>query len=981
IGPDGILSALAEGAVPALRRGRDEVSTLLTAVGTLFTRGVAVDWRSLYAGTGARQVPLPTYAFQRQRYWLESRPVPETFGNGAPATGHPVLGSPITVAGFNQILFTSRLSLTSHPWLADHVVLGSPVLPASALVELAIHAGDLIGHPALDELNLQVPLVLPEEGNIQLQVRAGTPDDSGRHCLCLYSRPDDFDAPWTMHAEGWYLTEEPEVAASLTWDENAPGRTTEIQLPDGLQADAGRYGLHPVLLQAALPTRPVDPAAGTVPVPADWYGVRLHATGATAVKARVTEIDDDSFSLQLADAAGDLVVSVESIVFRDIPNEQFRAAVGGDSTGRESLFHLDWNPAAAPLPAPAEPLTWAVLGPDHHPDPASVATALAAGDRIDAVLLPWAPSATADRAAATRAAAHRALALVQEWLADERLAGTRLVVATSGAVATREGEDVTDLAGAAVWGLIRSAQSEAPDRVVLVDTDADTAASLAAQAADGGQVRDTLAALVAAGEPQAALRDGTVLLPRLHRVPATDTPAGRAPSWKSGGTVLVTGGTGTLGAEFARYLVAEHGASRLVLLSRTGDRTENLQPLLDDLRGIGAHVTVAACDAGDRDALAEVIAAIPAEHPLTAVVHTAGVLDNGLVPALTEDRLDAVLRPKADAAWHLHELTRDMELEAFVLFSSTVGVLGGPGQANYAAANAFLDGLAAHRRAHGLPATSIAWGLWQLGGINAHLSESDLNRFARDGFRPIARVEGLSLFDRSTADGRAALVATPVGVSAVRAKDRIPALLGDLVAVPGRRVARSGPAGGIADRAEELTARLAELSEVEQEQLLLTLVRTDVAAVLGRADADGIAPDRAFQDLGFDSLTAVDLRNRIGTATGIKLPATLVFDHPTPAALVAYLRERLVPEAPDAREALMAELDEMERKLATVSGDEEDRSAVSARLRALLSRIEGPEGTAAAPGADEPDASEAIESASVDELLSFIDNELGRTTP
>ncbi|WP_037721666.1 acyltransferase domain-containing protein, partial [Streptomyces griseus] len=351
IGPDGILSALAEGAVPALRRGRDETATLLTAVATLFTRGVPVDWPTLYEGTGARRVPLPTYAFQRRRYWLEQRAVPETFGNGAPTTGHPVLGAPITVAGFNQILFTSRLSLKSHPWLADHVVLGSPVLPASALVELAIHAGDLIGHPALDELNLQVPLVLPEEGNIQLQVRAGTPDDTGRHCLCLYSRPDDFDAPWTMHAEGWYLTEEPEVADSLAWDETTPGRTTEIHLPDGLQADAGRYGLHPALLQAALPVRPLDPAAGTVPVPADWYGVRLHATGATAVKARVTQTGDDSFSLQLADPAGDLVVSVESIVFRDIPNEQFRAAVGGDSTGRESLFHLDWTPTTPPAPA------------------------------------------------------------------------------------------------------------------------------------------------------------------------------------------------------------------------------------------------------------------------------------------------------------------------------------------------------------------------------------------------------------------------------------------------------------------------------------------------------------------------------------------------------------------------------------------------------------------------------------------------------
>ncbi|WP_189853982.1 type I polyketide synthase, partial [Streptomyces omiyaensis] len=951
-------------------------------VATLHTRGVPVAWQTLYENTGARRVPLPTYAFQRRRYWLEPRPVPETFGNGAPATGHPVLGSPVTVAGFNQILFTSRLSLKSHPWLADHVVLGSAILPASALVELAIHAGDLIGHPALDELNLQVPLVLPEEGNIQLQVRAGTPDDTGRHCLCLYSRPDDFDAPWTMHAEGWYLTEEPEAAASLAWDENAGGRTTEIRLPEGLQSDAGRYGLHPVLLQAALPTRPVDPDAGTVPVPADWYGVRLHATGATAVKARITEIDDDSFSLQLADAAGDLVVSVESIVFRDIPNEQFRAAVGGDSTGRDSLLHLDWTPAG-PLPAPPAPTAWAVLDPDapdggagnRYPDPAAVAGALASGTPIDAVLLPWTtPQDAAGQAAATRTATRTALALVRTWLADERLAPVRLVVVTSGAVATAEGEDVTDLAAAAVWGLLRSAQSEAPDRITLVDTATGTDT-------DTAPVRDRLAALLASGEPQAALREDTVLLPRLRRVPATTTPAGPKPAWKNGGTVLVTGGTGTLGAETARHLVAEHGASRLLLLTRTGDRAAHVQPLLDDLRATGAHVTVTAADAADREALARVLAAIPAEHPLTAVVHTAGVLDNALLPDLTDDRLDAVLHPKADAAWHLHELTRDLPLDAFVLFSSTVGVLGGPGQANYAAANAFLDGLAAHRRAHGLPATSIAWGLWQLGGINAHLSEADLNRFARDGFRPIARVEGLSLFDRSTADGRAALVATPVGVSALRAQARVPALLAELAAPPGRRVAASAPTAADTDPAGELTARLADLSEVEQDQLLLTLVRTEVAAVLARTDAENIAPGRAFQDLGFDSLTAVDLRNRLGTTTGVKLPATLVFDHPTPAALVAYLRERLAPQTPDPHRALLDELDAMERRLAAAApGADEDRTAVSARLRALLARVEGAPEPAGAAGESVADASEAIEAASVDELLSFIDNELGRPT-
>ncbi|MER7761398.1 SDR family NAD(P)-dependent oxidoreductase [Streptomyces sp. NPDC097619] len=969
IGPDGILSALAEGAVPALRRGRDEPATLLAALAAVSVHGTPVDWRSLYTGTGAGLTDLPTYAFQRQRYWLDQEPV----APGTDPSGHPVLGSPITVAGFNQILFTSRLSLKSHPWLAEHMVLGSPVLPASALVELSIHAGDLIGFPDLDELNLQVPLVLPEEGNIQIQVRAGTPDDTGRHCLCLYSRPDDGDAPWTMHAEGWYLTDEPADATPPVWDESGPGWTTEVELPGTFEADASRYGLHPLLLNAALPVRPVDPAAGTVAVAADWHGVRLHATGATAVRARITETGTDTFSLQLADHAGDLVASVESIVFREVPNEQFRPAVGGDSTGRESLFHLDWNPAAPQ--APADPLAWAVLDPGHpdrYPDPAAVAAAVATGTRVDAVLLPWtaAPAGTTVPDAVHEGTG-RALAFVQEWLDIPELERTRLVVVTSGAVATAHGEDVTDLPAAAVWGLIRTAQSETPDRIVLVD--ADTAPATLAEDPTA------LTALAATAEPQAALRGGKVLLPRLRKVPVTEAPVADAPAWKSGGTVLVTG-TGTLGIEFARYLVAEHGVSRLLLLSRSGPDAPGTAEIVEDLELIGAHVTVAAVDVADRDALAAALAAVPAAHPLTGVVHTAGVLDNAPLAALTEDRLGPVLRPKADGAWHLHDLTRDLDLTAFVVFSSTVGVLGGPGQANYAAANTFLDALAAHRRAHGLPATSIAWGLWALGGINAGLAESDLNRFARSGFRPIARVEGLSLFDRATADGRAALVATPIGLAAVRAQDRVPALLSTLAAPHGRRTAGAGPSAAgapAADPAAELGAKLAALSDIEQEQLVLTLVRDTVAAVLVRGDGDSIAPDRAFQDLGFDSLTAVDLRNRLTAATGIKLPGTLVFDHPTPAALTGYLRGRLAPPAPDARELISAELDQMDALLTTLPADARDRQDVAARLRALLSRLDGADAALEAAPADE-DPADALASASVDDLFSLIDKELGR---
>ncbi|MEV4743884.1 SDR family NAD(P)-dependent oxidoreductase [Streptomyces sp. NPDC049555] len=974
LGPDPVLSAMvresageATAAVPVLRAGRTEAATAVAALGQVHARGTAVDWAGLFAGTGARRVDLPTYAFQHQRYWLEQLPVAtDPFGVAAGTDGkqHPVLGSPITVAGANQLLFASRLSLKTHPWLADHVVLGSPVLPASALVELAVHAGDMIGYPVIDELNLQVPLVLPEDGTLQLQVRAGTHDDSERRCLCLYSRPDSSDAPWTMHAEGYYLpgTAEPAERPQGT------GKVIEYRLPEELHEEAGRYGLHPVLLNAAVPVRAADPVGGTVPVPADWYGVRLHATGATAVQARVTELDANSVALELTDMAGEPVATVESIVFRDIPDGQFTPHV--DSTGRDSLLRVDWIPAQLP-PAGEGPL-WGTLGDtdlggtdlggtdetlaaQRFLDPAQAATAVQSGTPVDAVLAPWAAEGT-PLPATLHTVTARGLELLRRWLAEDRLARTPLVVLTRGAVSTAPGEDVTDLAAAALWGLVRSAQSEAPDRVVVADT-------------DGSHTPELLAALLASGEEQAAVRGGRLLLPRLQRLLAPEFKPPR-PAWRTDGTVLITG-TGALGAVFARHLVAEHGISRVLLASRSGAGTEGLGEVVTDLQSLGAEVTVASCDVADREALAALLAQIPAEHPLTGVVHTAGVLDNGLLPSLTPGRLSAVLRPKADAAWHLHELTKDLDLAAFVLFSSAAGVLGGPGQANYAAANAFLDALAEHRRAAGLPGTSVAWGLWSVpGGINKDLDEADLNRFARDGFRPIARVEGHALFDRALAHDSAALVGTPVGAAAVRAQERVPALLRALVtpAAP-RPTAQSG-----SGRTESLAERLAQLTTPEQEALLLDVVRTAVAATLGHADAARIEAERPFQELGFDSLTAVELRNRLTVAAGTRLPATLVFDHPTSAALAAFLHRELAPDGAGAPHPVPAALDRLEELLPALAPDDPLRAGVSVRLQTLLARL-----NESAAQEEQENVTDRLEAASAEDIFSFIDNELGRS--
>ncbi|MCC3779662.1 thioester reductase domain-containing protein, partial [Streptomyces sp. UNOB3_S3] len=353
------------------------------------------------------------------------------------------------------------------------------------------------------------------------------------------------------------------------------------------------------------------------------------------------------------------------------------------------------------------------------------------------------------------------------------------------------------------------------------------------------------------------------------------------------GTVLITGGTGSLGALFARHLVREHGARHLLLTSRRGPAAHGVEELTAELKALGAEaVTVAACDVTDREAVAKLLAGIPAEHPLTAVIHTAGVLDDGLIASLTPERLAAVLRPKVDAAWHLHELTKEKNLAAFVLFSSIAGIVGGPGQSNYAAANVFLDALAEHRRANGLPATSLAWGLWeQEAGMSGHLDDTDLKRIARSGFRPVTAVQGTALLDLALELGDPALVATPLDLTPLRAQPaQAPTVLGALVRTPARRMARNSDTvdGSLAER-------LAGLDTDGRREAVLELVTAEIAGVLGHSGGTGIDASQSFPSLGFDSLTSVELRNRLGAASGVKLPATVVFDHPTPEGLAAFL--------------------------------------------------------------------------------------------
>ncbi|WP_349362024.1 type I polyketide synthase [Streptomyces sp. H27-C3] len=1354
VGPGGVLTAMAQGVldggqavIPALRADRAEGMAVTTALAQLHVHGTAVDWTAVFAGRGARRVDLPTYAFQREHYWLDTGTMAgDLASTGLRSADHSLLGAAVPLADGEGVVLTGRLSLTAQPWLAEHQVMGSVLLPGTALVDLAIRAADETGCDRVDELTLQAPLVLPAQGAVQLQVAVTGPDDNGRRTVRVHSRPDasGLDSPWSTHAIGVLatsasartdslgqpgpgadLTQWPPAAAQPVPVEGYYERLTElgfgygpvfqglralwqrdgevfaeVALPEDTAVDG--FGVHPALLDSALHAVGLGgllPDTGQGRIPFAWSGVRLDATGATSLRVRLASPAPDTVSLLVADGTGRPVASVESLVLRAVTADQLASAQQVEH--QDALYRMDW-PALPPGDTDA-PGTGAIARVEDHAGLLTLLAALDGGGRLpQAVLVPVPRGDGGATAHDVRAVTRQGLELLRTWLGDDRTSGSRLALLTRGAVAPEPGATVADAAQGALWGLVRSAQSENPERLVLVDLDR-------LDDLDGHERSErALPAALATGEPQLALRGGTAYVPRLARRTAgdalrpapgvtswrlttgatgatgtlddlalTENPAATAPlgegqvriavraagvnfrdalialgmypgaatlgseaagvvvetgpgitalavgdrvfgmipeafgplavadhrmvarmpeSWTfteaasvpivfltayyalvdlaglragqsllvhsaaggvgmaatqlaqhlgaevygtagpgkwaalraagldddhlassrelgfeqrflaatggrgvdvvlnslagdyvdaslrtladggrflemgktdvrdpervadehrgaaytafdtieagpdrigamlrelvalfeagalrplpvtcwdvrqapealrhlsqarhigklvltvpaaldTSGTVLVTGATGALGGLVARHLVAEHGVRHLLLTSRRGTAADGAAGLRDDLLAQGAAtVTVAACDAADREALAALLATVPEDRPLTAVIHAAGVLDDGLVASLTPDRLDAVLRPKVDAALNLHELTRGLDLSAFVLFSSVAATLGSAGQGNYAAANAFLDALAQRRRAAGLPATAIAWGPWADSGMASGMDESGRGRMARSGLVSFRAAEGLALFDAARTGAYAVAVPVRFDTSAPTAgpdaTQAVPAILRGLVRPAARRTARDVMSAGGADA---LRDRLNGLSAPERDSVLLDLVRTQVAAVLGIGGPRDVDRNREFKLLGFDSLTSVELRNRLGAATGLRLPATLVFDCPTPLALAERIRLDLVPEQTPASSALsvFGELERLETVLAAVGADDElVRSRIRTRLQGVLTAFSessaATEGRGGGPTPDEA-SDERLQSATVDDIFALIDQEL-----
>jgi acyl transferase domain-containing protein/NADPH:quinone reductase-like Zn-dependent oxidoreductase/short-subunit dehydrogenase/acyl carrier protein len=1204
--------------VATLRRNEGGMNRLLLSVAEIHVNEQSPNVESVFEGTGARHIDLPTYAFQRNRYWMDPGAGPVDASNlGLDAAEHPLLGAVLAQADSDEIIFTGRLSAASHPWLADHKVHGAVLVPGAAMVELALHACDRAGCSRVDQLVLHAPLILGENGGLLLQVVVGAWTVSGDRPIRIYSRADRDGTrrAWTHHAEGvisaipdgvaeddpveWPPEGAEPIDVSEAYTQLAEhgyeyGPTfrglravwrrgdevfVEAELPDQLKADAGGFGLHPALLDAILHgVGAVGLLTGSAltRLPFEWEGASLNAVGASHLRARVTPLGDDAIDITLTDGFGESVGRIDSLVLKAVSPERLLVSAAGE----EDVYGLDW----VPLPSGGAP-----------EDSTGVTVMRCTNTASERATVP----------AATRRALTQTLNRVQTWLAsvaDDDDA--RLVVLTCGAIAVDASEEVTDLGQAAVWGLLRSAQSENPGRIVLVDIDGegwsggDTAVAEAArrdepqlairaslcfaprlvyteriegaEQVDGGSWRlgtldcNTLESRNFAilpspasdrplepGEVRLGLRSsgvnfrdltialgdeadydvglegsgrvlevaddvtdltqgdrvmghffgaGSVVIAdrrKLTRIPvgwsyaqAATVPAvfltayhalahvarvtagervlvhaatgglgmavvqlarlwgldvyatASVGKWNSlrsmgfdadhmansrtvnfeqqfsvatggegmdvvinclkdefvdaslrllprggrfvevgkvdirdagevamrhpgvqykafdllddvapdsmremlgelamlfetgdlnplplhawdirqaadayrfmsrarhigklvlavpaaldpAGTVLITGGTGVLGSLLARHLVARHGARNLVLLSRSGHAAEGSAALEAELTQLGARVRIESCDAADRDSLKEVISGISAEHPLTAVIHAAGVLDDAVFTAQTPHHMDTVSRPKIDAAWNLHELTASADLAAFVLFSSAAGVVGSAGQANYAAANAFLDALAQYRSQQGLPAVSLAWGWWaQATGMTSHLDASDHARMSRNGFIPMSTRDGLASFDAALRQARPVVVPAQFNLETIRSRSAsggLPPIFRGLIRAA-RRTARSA---ATAEVPADLRRRLVVMGMSERESILLDIVRVNAAAVLGYDGGDVIGENQQFKDLGFDSLGAVEFRNRLRSALGFKLPTTAVFDHPTPAALAGYLAQAL----------------------------------------------------------------------------------------
>ncbi|WP_016909301.1 type I polyketide synthase, partial [Streptomyces xiaopingdaonensis] len=894
IGPDAALTPLittGHTALASARRDEDETGSFLRSLADAHTHGASVDWPALLPP--APPTDLPTYPFQRERYWIPSTP-PE--GAGSDAVDHPFLTAAVELPAGGGLVLSGRVSPSTDPWLADHAVAGSVLLAGTGFLELACTAARRAGCGHLGELVVEAPLSLPATGS-DVQVWVAAPGDGDRD-LVIRSREGDGD--WVVHATGT-LAESVEQAADTSWTERPwpPAETEEIpveELYEELAARGYAYGpafrglravwrseeetyaeavlpegcedmrlaVHPALLDAALHPLAVG-ASRDVRLPFAFGPTTVHSPGPRALRVRLRTAAG-SVRLDAVTDSGEPVLTTEGLVLRTVDTGRLaaRAPARVDALRHE----VAWQRVTELPPAGPAPGTWLVLAtasasPSWSAAPVEDAVTVAFdGEEGRAELAARLPDG---EFAGVLCFARRPVELLTavQALADAKVAAEVWCV-------THRADDDPD--AAAVWGLGRAAALELPDRWGgLVDVPEERTDSAAAR----------LAGLLSGGgdEDQVRIADDGVFARRLVAAAPADEPDG----WQPSGSVLITGGTGSLGAHVARW-TARLGGCSVLLVSRQGPEAPGAGELLAELAACGTPARAVAADVADREAMAAVAReAAEGGAPVRAVFHAAGVGAQKPLLETGHEDLRSVMAAKAGGARVLDEVFADAELDAFVLFSSVSGIWGAAGQAAYGAANAALDAVAARRRARGPAAASLAWGPWAGGGMVDAERERQLRR---RGLVPLPVADAVAALARSVA----------LGGDGVLVDAAWPRFL------PLFTAARPAPLFAEflrgSEEAPKTAGRFAAVPPAERERALRELVRAEVAAAIGQSDPARVDLDRPLRELGFDSLMSVRLRDRLAAATGVRLPATLAFDHPTSTALTHHL-ESLLAQVPD----------------------------------------------------------------------------------
>lgn len=952
VGPDAVLATLAQANINALshveerdartlaviRRGRDQARVLASALADLHVRGLPLDWSQL--GPSRKHIDLPTYAFQRRHYWYkpklsQSGKLSQQGGEGV----HPFLQPGITLADGQGYIFAGRMGPSNELWMLDHAIDGVAINAGATTAELILSAGSTMGLGRLDSLILLENLPLFPESETDIQLRIGALDDDGSAKVDVYFRApahqsdpqtDHASNEWSRHATARLL---PSEAASSYWLEFAhwPPHQAEalehhslyakleeagVHLGPAFQlitsawrkgedvyveaelpaSDGSAFRIHPALLDAGLQASLLQslPAEGARQL-FSISGLQIYQDNVRSIRACVrlksgngqTETQSEH-SVRIADHSGAPVAQIASIVLRS-------ADPSARKVRRHPVYRMEWTELFPSVGQHGPALCWITpevgqwrkAAPEGEvvPTMAEALAAVSARSLAGAALLSQ-PKKLRN--------AHDALevtlsvvAAVQAWLADPVTQKLPLIVVTQNAIDANKTGASINLAQSPLWGLLRCVQWEHPNRIVLLDVDTHENLNSALPFAW---------AAVQEGEVQLAIRKGHLLAARLGKhslLPHISSTDGPEPAVSGIGTALITG-AGSLGALVARHLVQTRQYERIVLASRRGPDAPGLTQMMRTLPISDIEVRIEKCDVSDRAELERLIDGISGDKPLKAILHTAGISDPLPIEELTPDAISHIMRPKVDAAWALHELTKNRQLDSFILFSSAVGAIGLKDQSHYGAANSFLDALATYRHSLGLPATSLSWGMWDYNTeMGDQLGAERLATVIAAGYRMISPDYGLAVIDAALKpqDEVCQSQLIPARFDLRRLEARSPsALLAKLS--EGSSPRRSG---------HDFMAHYRSADESSRPAVLMKTVTELACKVLRNPDPSSITENTEFRSLGFDSLTSIEIVAELSTAMGLSLPVTAVFDHPTPRLLVAFLQEQL-----DANDAVRA---------------------------------------------------------------------------